>query len=126
GLTIARPALHHVGPAVESVEEHFVLVAKQIEQEAIERSLGGGDLLAQHAAAGIERNTETHGYALRIELLDLLALPVFVELEVVRTQIPDEPALRIGHRGRDVNQLDAGAKREPLTARPLLARVGGA
>ena len=120
GGAILSPALHEHRTAVEAIQEHFVLRPEQIEEEAIERRLRRGDLLADHAAAGVERDAETHRHALGIELRDGLQLAVFVDEEVVLFQVTHESSAVVSDRHRHADELDARAKRKPLTGRALL------
>ena len=65
-------------------------------------------------------DAEAHRHPLGIELRDRLQLAVFVDEEVVLLQIAHEPPAIVSDRDRHADELDARAKRKPLTRRPLL------
>jgi hypothetical protein len=86
----------------------------------VQRILRRDDLLAEHAAARVERDPETDRHALGFELRNLLRFAVFVEHEIVGSKIRHEPAVLVGHRHGDIDELHARAKREALSTRPFL------
>ena len=59
--------MHQLGPVVEPVEEHLVVVAEQLEEEPLQRLPGGDHLLAFHAAAGVEHDAEADRHALAVK-----------------------------------------------------------
>ena len=67
--------MHELRPVVEPVEEHLVVLAEQVEEEALQRLLRGQHLLAFHAAARVEHDAEADRDALRGEVGDRRSSP---------------------------------------------------
>ena len=111
-LTIGRPSLQQHWPVAEAIQEDLILRVEDVVEKAVERALRGADLLARHAAAGIEDDPEAHRHALGTEVCHRLWLVIFVDGEVLLLQARDEPAVRIGHARGDVDQLDAALEVE--------------
>ena len=76
--------------------------------------LRGDQLVAFHAAAGVEDDAEADRDALRGEVRDRPQLAVLVDPEIVLTEAGDEPASPVTHGRGDVDQLDPGAEAELL------------
>ena len=127
-LAIGGPAFDELGNIREAIEEHFVLGIEQIDEKRVERVARGVHLLAVHAAAGVERDAEADGDALGAEVRDRLLLAVLEDAEVFLAQVRNEPAVRVGHRGGDVDQFHGAAEPERLPivlGRRLLLRGDG-
>ncbi len=116
-LAIRRPGFDELGLIVESIEEHFVVSIEQLEEETIERLPRRHPLLALHAAARVDDETQADRHALAVEVRDLLFLAVLEEAEVFLAQARDEPAVGVGDCCRDVDELDAGLEAEDLRIR---------
>src|SRR4051812_4335435 len=123
---VARPALHQLWRVVEAEEKDFVVHVEQLRQEALQRFARGTDLLAIHAAAGVDDNAETDGHAFGAEMRHRLHLLVVVDAEVLARQAGDEAAALVGDGCVHVDQHDAGAeleRRGVLRRRLLLRRL---
>ena len=77
--TILRPALHQLRTRSRSDRGTLRRCGpSRSNRKRFSAALRGDDLLADHAAAGVERDAEAHRHALGIELRDRLRLAVFV------------------------------------------------
>src|SRR4029450_6629625 len=85
-LPIGRPSLQKRRIVAETIDEELVLLIEKLEHEAIQRGLRFLNLLARHAAARIDGNTQTDGDPLRAEVGDFHRLVVFVHEKVVSLQ----------------------------------------
>ena len=65
---------------------------------------------------------EADRHALGAEVRDRLLLAILEDTEVFFAQARDESAVDVGHRGRHVDQLDAGSEAEDLRTLSLLPR----
>src|SRR5207249_8824951 len=81
----------------EAIDEDFVLSVEELVQEAIQGALRFVNLVARHAAAGVERNAETHRHAFRAEVRDFNRLVVFVHEKILSLQSRHESSADIGH-----------------------------
>ena len=109
-----RPPLFEVGVGAEPDEEHLVIGVQQVEQESLERRLRVRELVARHAAAGVEHDAEAYRHALCVEVRDRLLLPVLEHDEVLLPEVGHEAPGPVRDGRRHVDQLDARAKAEAL------------
>src|SRR6185436_16286220 len=111
-LSIRSPGLHEDGTVVEAVQKDLIPFVEQLEEEPVQGSPRRANLLAGHAAAGIEDDAETDRHTLGIEIRQRLDQVVLVDDEVFPEQSRYEPPGRIEHHGGDVDQLDAALEPE--------------
>ena len=95
-------------------------LAQQVVDQPVDRRRAPRNLVARHAAAGVERNPEADRHPIGAELGDRLVHAVFVDEEVVLVQARKRSARRRRDRGRKVNQFDAA-----LESRTWLSRRRG-
>ena len=111
-IAIGRPPGDELGTRVEPVQKYFIFAIEQIEEKPVERPACSTNLLASHAAARIEGDTEADRNAFVVEVRDALLDAVLVDAKVLTPEIRYEAAGSIGDRGGHVDQLHAGAKPE--------------
>ena len=112
-LAIGCPTLNESRSIAEPIQKALVVFREKIIEEPVERGLGRPNLFAGHAAACVQGNAEAYRHALRAEMRDRLRLVIFVHQKVFLQQTRDEPAGRVRHHRRDVDQLDATLEAKP-------------
>src|SRR4029453_8744319 len=113
-LLVACPWMHELRAVIEPVKEDLVVLTEQVEEEPLQRLLGGSHLLAFHAPAGVEDDSQADGYALGGEVGDRALPAVLIDPEVLLTETGHEPTAAVAHGRGDVDQLDARAEPERL------------
>jgi hypothetical protein len=95
---------------IERRDKRLVLAKQQLTDEPIQGNPRVDDRLTTHAVAGIEQQTETDRNSRIGELRDLLLSAVLENLEVTFHEARDQPAFRVAHRDRHLNDINAGTK----------------
>ena len=106
---VARPSLDELRMVAERIEKHFVVPDRRAARGSCSapraRRPSSRPSMLPLVSSRMPRLTGTRSL---LKCVTGLQLVVLVDAEVVLLQTGHEPAVGVGHRGRHVDQLDAG------------------
>ena len=104
---VRRPGLHHSRDPTEFRQEQLVILVEEVEGESVDRDPGRRHLVRGHAATDVEDDPEAHWYPFTAEVHDFLRLALVIDDEVLLPEARYEPAVAVGDRRGDIDEVDA-------------------